>query len=115
MLSREEYQALTRIASERGTQVHILIERLVRGALHLPEPLVIGSKPEPPKPKRKRKPYTPASCISDPSELRRLHAQGLNDREIGDILGMKSQRISYDRQFLGLEKNTVKGRKRIPR
>lgn len=95
-----QYLALVKIANDRTTdparpvQVHHLIEYLIVQALNGPKPA-----------KRHR------SAV-DHDELTRLHALGLNDREIAQRMGFSQKTILEHRHALELGKNDRRGRTR---
>lgn len=91
-LTPAQYRTYERIAAARGTQVHRLLEHLAERAIT---------------PKR-----DPRAPQVDYAELRRLHAEGLNDREIGEQMGFSSRTIWVHRcERLGLPKNGPGGRR----
>lgn len=107
-LHPQQYRVLTAIANgkttdpKRPVQVHHLIE-------HLVAQVVDGKRPAPsmePGP-RARTPW-----IVDRDELRRLHAQGLNDRQIGERMGFNQATIRKHRHAIELDKNAKNGRPR---
>lgn len=89
--TKGEYRALARIATNKGTQVHTLIEAMVSRALRtavVPDTL---RGPQVRKPKRQ-------TTSVDIDRLKALHTEGLNDLEIAAAMGFSRQWVGQKRR-----------------
>lgn len=103
-LTTGEYQALARIAAEKDTQVHRLIESLVRRAL--------GTTIEP-SPRYGQKPrQTRRHRTHTDDDLRKAVADGLVDSQIAALFNISVPVICTDRRRLGLPSNGPRGGRR---
>lgn len=89
----DQYRALTHIADAQHQQVHHLIEGLVARALTRPTGSASPRKKSPP---------------LDSEAVRRLHAEGLLDREIAEHLGAHLPTVRQVRRALKLPSNHVR-------
>lgn len=99
-LPPDQYRALSQIATKRGINAHTLIEQLVTHALR--------PKPQPVKPEGR------LSFTERLAEIRRLHATGLKDWQIGEQVGLSPSGVAFHRQKMHLPANSKCGRKFNP-
>jgi DNA-binding NarL/FixJ family response regulator len=98
-LPPEQYRALAKIATARGINAHTLIEQLVTHAL-MPK-----AKPD--------RAMSRLKFEARRSEIRRLHATGMKDWQIGELVGLSPSGVAFHRQKMLLPANDIRGRKKI--